>query len=103
MIANDEADRLLSDLAGKDVRLPEGAQVHGSPAACPACGSDAVIWGCDERITHTRESIHPLVWDETEWMADSYVCGACDAGWIEPDEPEVINWVRPYWRVDPQT
>lgn len=103
VIARDEADQLLSDLAGESIRLPEGAQVHGSPATCPACRSDAVIWGCDERVMHTRESIHPFVWHDTEWMADSYVCGDCDAGWIEPDEPEVITWVRPYWRIELRT
>ena len=45
-----------------------------------------------------RDRIHPLVWHPTEWMADSFVCGACDAGWIEPDDAEPITWVRPYWR-----
>ena len=36
----------------------------------------------------------PVVWHATEQMADSYVCRAGDAGWIEPDEPGPISWVR---------
>jgi hypothetical protein len=33
-------------------------------------------------------------------MADSYICRACDAGWVEPDDPKPITWARPHWRVD---
>ncbi len=32
------------------------------------------MWGCGQEQTHAEEAIHPLVWHETEWMADSYVC-----------------------------
>lgn len=58
-----------------------------------------VIWGCDDNVIQDRDRIHPLVWHPTEWMADSFVCGSCDAGWIEPDDAEPITWIRPYWRV----
>lgn len=37
---------------------------------------------------------------ETEWMADTFICRDCQAGWIEPDDPAAITWVRPYWIVD---
>jgi hypothetical protein len=57
------------------------------------------MWGCDEEQRRTREEIHPLVWDPTEWMADSFVCRDCHAGWIEPDGLDAVTWVRPYWRV----
>jgi hypothetical protein len=30
-------------------------------------------------------------------MADTFICRDCQAGWIEPDQPEQITWVRPYW------
>jgi hypothetical protein len=82
------------------VQLPERAMVSSGPTSCPACGSERVIWGCDpDTQTRPLEEIHPLVWHETEWMADSFICGDCQAGWIEPDEPEPITWVRPYWRL----
>jgi hypothetical protein len=96
---NAAASEALSALAGEAVELGSNAAAFTSPATCPACGSSEVVWGCDER-TIDRERIHPLVWHPTEWMADSFVCGACDAGWIEPDEPERIIWVRPYWRIE---
>jgi hypothetical protein len=92
-----EAD--LSAMAGKEIRLPPGAVATSGPSTCPACGSGNVMWGCDPDQSRSRDEIHPLVWDETEWMADSYICRDCQAGWIEPDEPEPITWVRPYWRV----
>ena len=80
------------------ITLPTNAVAHAGPSTCPACGARDVIWGCDPRVDRTREQIHPLVWHETEWMADSFVCGECWAGWIEPDEPLPITWVWPYWR-----
>ena len=64
---------------------------------CPACGSKRIRWGCDPAEMRGRAEIHPLVWHETHWMADSFVCLECEAGWIEPDDPEPITWVRPYW------
>lgn len=98
-VPHSDVEHGLSESLREDVRLPERAVVFGSPASCPACGSRRVIWGCDERQTRTRDEIHPVVWQETEWMADSFICQQCDAGWIETDEPEPITWVRPYWRV----
>lgn len=89
----------MSRVAGHPISLPSGVVVHGGPTTCPACGSSKVLWGCDEEITLRRAQIHPLVWHETEWMADSFVCRDCNAGWIEPDEPEPITWVRPYWTI----
>jgi hypothetical protein len=57
------------------------------------------MWGCDPEQPRERHEIHPLVWHETAWLADSFICQDCNAGWIEPDEPKPITWVRPYWRV----
>ncbi len=87
----------LSDLAGRRIELSEKVEVLGGPTSCPACGSHEVAWGCSDFNQRTREQIHPLVWHETEWMADSFLCRACGAGWIEPDDPEPIMWVRPWW------
>jgi hypothetical protein len=94
-----DTERTLSKIAGKEIKLPAGAVVTGGPALCPACGSRSLMWGCDSEQKRTREEIHPLVWDDTEWMADSFICRDCQAGWIEPDDPAVITWVRPYWRI----
>lgn len=98
-VANEVAQDELSQITGKSVVLPSGTVVHEGPRTCPACGSDQLMWGCDEGQTRDQAEIHPLVWHETEWMADTFICRACDAGWIEPDEPQAITWVRPYWRV----
>lgn len=93
------AEGALSKIAGKPIELSGEIVVSRSPSTCPACGSTQVMWGCDPEQLREREEIHPLVWHETEWMADSFICRECWAGWIEPDEPEPITWVRPYWRV----
>lgn len=98
-LSREDTERELSSLVNDEISLPANAVVTGGPATCPACGSTTLMWGCDERQTRSREEIHPLVWHETQWMADSFICRDCDAGWIEPDESEVITWVRPYWRV----
>ncbi len=79
--------------------LPEDAVVYGGPEACPACGSQDVVWGCDDYQELPSDAIHPVAFDEHALMADSFLCRACDAGWIQPDEPAPITWVRPYWRV----
>jgi hypothetical protein len=92
-------ERWLSTRLRRKVRLGPRIVVTGGPETCPACGSRNVAWGCAEEVTQTREEIHPLVWHDEAWMADSYICRDCHAGWIEPDEPEAITWVRPYWRV----
>ena len=94
-----DTERTLSEIAGNEITLPAGAVDTGSPASCPACGSTNLMWGCELRAEKAREEIHPLVWHDTEWMADSFICRDCQAGWIEPDEPDVITWVRPYWRI----
>lgn len=93
-------ESVMERLAGHPMKLPENAVGYESPSTCPACSSTELLWGCDEAVHDSQRKIHPLVWHETEWMADSYVCRACDAGWIEPDEPEPISWVRPYWIED---
>jgi hypothetical protein len=98
-LRRNDAERELSSLAGQEVRLPENAVVTGGPTSCPACGSENLMWGCDPRPTRSRDEIHPLVWDDEQWMADSFMCQECHAGWIEPDGPEEITWVRPYWRL----
>lgn len=97
-IAKSDAEDHLSDAVGEEVRLPDSAVVSGSPASCPACGSERVMWGCDDRQTRTKDEIHPLVWDADDWMAESFICEACDAGWIEREDAP-ISWVRPYWSV----
>jgi hypothetical protein len=94
-----DTEALLSKSLGKETRLPTDAVVTRPPETCPACGSSNVIWGCDPEQERTREEIHALVWDRIGWMADSFICRDCNAGWIEPDDPETITWVRPYWIV----
>jgi hypothetical protein len=97
VVPAEEAEAKLSEIARTPITLPKGARVTRGPETCPACGSRNVIWGCDSSQRKDREEIHPLVWDEEAWMADSFVCRDCDAGWIEPDEASAITWVRPYW------
>lgn len=99
IVPRKEAEALLGNLAHRRVRLTERVVVTSSPTACPACGSPRVMWGCDPEQTRDRDVIHPLVWHETERMADSFICRDCEAGWIEPDNPVEITWVRPYWRM----
>jgi len=98
VVRREDAERELSDLTGKKIRLPANSVATSGPSTCPACGSVNVMWGCDPEQRRGRDEIHPLVWHETEWLADSFICRDCHAGWIEPDEPETITWVRPYWR-----
>jgi hypothetical protein len=90
---------MLSEIAGKPIHLPPRAIVSRGPSMCPACGSAEILWGCDPAQQRDRDEIHALVWDEAEGMADSFICKTCWAGWIEPDDPEPITWVRPYWRI----
>jgi hypothetical protein len=97
VLADSETHDLLNGLAGKTINLPDGAVVSAGPDTCPACGSSRVMWGCDPDQTRDLAEIHPLVWDEVAWMADTFVCRECHAGWIEPDAPAAITWVRPYW------
>ena len=33
-----------------------------------------------------RDQVHPVLWHETEQLADSFVGTNCDAGWYEPDD-----------------
>ncbi len=98
-IPNAQAERDLSRVAGKEIRLGDNMRATGGPRTCPACGSPRIMWGCDQEQTKLREEIHPLVWHETQRLADSFICRDCWAGWIEPDDPEPFTWVRPYWRV----
>jgi hypothetical protein len=98
-VPRDEANEQLSAIAGESVQLPPNAIMSRGPSTCPACGSGNVMWGCDQGQLRQRDQIHPLVWHETQWMADSFICRECWAGWIEPDDPAPITWVRPYWLV----
>jgi hypothetical protein len=98
-VAHERADADLSERFGRSVTLPANAVMSGGPKSCPACGSSAVAWAVTTGGLD-RENVDPLVWHETEWLADSFVCSDCNAGWIEPDDPEPIRWVRPY-RLDP--
>lgn len=92
-----DAEGALSGIAGKPIELPTNALAHTAPLSCPACGARQLMLGCDERQTREREEIHPLVWHERAWMAGSFICENCWAGWVEPDDPALITWVRPYW------
>lgn len=94
-----EVERVVSDLLGEEIHFAPNVSVSTGPSACPACGAHDLLWGCDQEQTRTKAEIHPLVWHETEWMADSYICKECWAGWIEPDPGQEITWVRPYWRI----
>src|SRR5262245_3058485 len=85
--SREDVEHFLSEKLDSSISLPENAIVTGAPESCPACGSAQVMWGCDEEQERTREEIHPLVWHAEAWMADSYICRDCDAGWIEPDDP----------------
>lgn len=80
VVSNEDAQKELSKIKGDRVVLPKGAVVHGGPPTCPACGSDRVRWGCDPKQKLDREEIHPLIWHQTEWMADSFICRTCNAG-----------------------
>jgi hypothetical protein len=95
----DEIAATLTDLIGEQIEFSDRVVAYSSPKSCPACGASNVVWGCDETIRHGRDEIHPLVWHESEWMADSFICSTCWAGWIEPDQAAPISWVRPYWTV----
>jgi hypothetical protein len=90
----DNTNRKLTAIAGQDIHLPDGAIVTGGPATCPACGSGRVEWAV---FAAKGREAHPVVWHDTEWLADSFICMECNAGWVEPDDPEPITWVRPYW------
>jgi hypothetical protein len=90
-----EAGRILSDLTGESVELGPNIVAHGGPTTCPACGSAKIEWAVQLHDV-TEEDVHPLIWHKTEWLADTWVCNVCQAGWIEPDEPAPITWVRPY-------
>ena len=95
-----EVGDALSTSVGRELKFPEASFATAGPSTCPACGSADLFWGCDpEHQRRSRFEIHPLVWHDEEWMADTYICRACDAGWIEPDDPAPITWVRPYWLV----
>lgn len=96
-VSVDETERKLSAHFGTDITLPADAVVSGSPGTCPACGGKSVMWGCDPEQQRRKDEIHPLVWHETQWMADSFICRDCNAGWVEPDDPQPVTWVRPYW------
>jgi hypothetical protein len=101
VIAREDAEVRLSDLAGPQIHMPERAVMTEGPDACPACGASTVVWGCDPTATDlAMAKIHPAVWSEDAWMADSFLCRTCHGGWIEPDDPSPITWVRPYWRTE---
>lgn len=94
-----EVEGALSTSVGREIKFPDGSTSTAGPSTCPACGAADPLWGCDPEQQRPRAEIHPLVWHPDAWMADSYICRACDAGWIEPDDPEPITWVRPFWRL----
>jgi hypothetical protein len=60
LIDNTEAERELSELAGKEIRLSDAVVVSGAPKTCPACGASDPMWGYDPAQEHTEDEIHPL-------------------------------------------
>ena len=102
VIPIDVAESQLSEFLNGEP-LPPNVWVSGQPETCPACGASTVVWGVvdpKDPLYRPREEIHPLVWHETQWMAESWLCRTCEAGWIEDDSsPEPLTWVRPYWIV----
>jgi hypothetical protein len=97
VVGRETAEAQLSQVAEHPINLPERVVVTSAPQTCPACGAQTVVWGCDPSVDRPLTEIHPAVWSEHELMADSFICTTCDAGWIEPDQPAAITWVRPYW------
>jgi hypothetical protein len=70
-----EAERQLSEAVGRHVDLPERAVVSRGPNTCPACGSAKILWGHSPEQTRTPEECHPLIWNEIDVLADTFVCG----------------------------
>lgn len=99
-LSRPDAEAMLSKLARRDVRIGSRVSVTRGPSSCPRCGSNLVMWGCDLAQQRTHAEIHPLAWSESEWMADTFICCSCWAGWIEPDDPMPITWVRPFWVIE---
>jgi hypothetical protein len=95
-VAAANAERELADRFGEPVDLPAGALVITGPTTCPACGATTVEWAA-LAVQLERDQVHPILWHETERLADSFICATCDAGWYEPDDPRPFRWVRPYW------
>lgn len=96
----DEASEVLSAAVGHHIEMPPGVTVSTSPEHCAACGAGDPLHGDDDRQLLEVAQLHPLAANETDGAADSFFCQTCFAGWIEPDEPEPIAWVRPYWRLE---
>jgi hypothetical protein len=49
-------------------------------------------------LARRRSHLHPDLFSDAAWAADTFLCGACQAGWIEPDRPRPIPWLRPWSR-----
>jgi hypothetical protein len=65
---------MLSDLAGKDLRLPERAVMSRGPTTCPACGATNIMWGHAPDQPHPPEECHPLIWNEIDVLAETFMC-----------------------------
>lgn len=96
----EEADQQLSAIAGTPVSLGDHLAMTAGPESCPACGSSDL----EDALRHQIEGVgqrdvHPVVWGDGYGLADTYVCRACGAGWIEGFKPHPITWVRP-WRTN---
>jgi hypothetical protein len=94
-----EVERDVSEAYGVPLKIPADADPTVGPVDCPACGSQDVMWGFDVEQTRSSAQVHPMLVDESDDLADTFICRACSAGWIEPNDPSPITWVRPYWRV----
>jgi hypothetical protein len=86
----------MSTQLGREVVIPEGATVLRGPKTCPACGALAIAWASTVPGL-TVDQADPLL-DDGQGLAEVFICKTCDAGWIEPEEPTPITWVRPYKR-----
>lgn len=95
----DEANETLSGAAGRRIKLPQRAVVSTGPETCAACGAAGPMWGDDPRQKLEPPQLHQLTCDSAFGASDSFFCQTCFAGWIEPDDPEPITWVRPHWKL----
>jgi len=68
-----------------------------------ACGSNDVLYCDADGQPLGIDELHPAAGNPEDGTLNSYLCQSCFAGWIEPNEPQPIKWVRPYWRLSADT
>ena len=89
------AEQVVSDLLKQEVSLGPDVRVSWGPTLCPRCGSEDIVWFFGIQPQVPLAEVHTALQDRVT-LADTYVCRTCHAGWIEPDQPEPITWVRPF-------